>query len=56
MRAVRDEDPEVARVLLDQMLVKYLGIEARDPRPTEGGDPAANAQAYGCIFRLEPRG
>jgi hypothetical protein len=55
LRAVRDEDPEVGRALLEQMLVKYLGIEAEGARPAQGGDPEANAQAYGCAFRLEPR-
>jgi hypothetical protein len=56
LRAVRDEDPDVARALLDQMLVKYLGIEAEGARPAEGGDPEGNARAYGCLFRLDARG
>lgn len=54
LRAVRDEDPEVGRALLDQMLLKYLGIAAEDARPTSGGDPSRGS-AYGCVFRLEPR-
>jgi hypothetical protein len=55
LRAVRDDDPEVGRALLDQMLVKYLGIEAQGARPVEGGDPETQGRAYGCAFRLEPR-
>ena len=55
MRAVREEDPVVGRALLEQMLVKYLGIEAQDPQPAQGGDPATRGRAYGCVFRLEPR-
>ena len=55
LRAVRDEDPAVGRALLDEMLRKYLGIEAVDPRPVEGQGPEETARAYGCAFRLEPR-
>lgn len=54
LRAVRDEDPEIGRALLDQMLLKYLGIVAEEARPTSGGDPSRGS-AYGCLFRLEPR-
>jgi hypothetical protein len=54
-RLVREEDPDVSRALLDQVLVKYLGIQAEDARPTNGGDPARQARAYGCLFRVEER-
>jgi hypothetical protein len=55
LRAVREEDPALESALLAQMLVKYLGIEAEAPRPAEPGTPQADARAYLCAFRMEPR-
>jgi hypothetical protein len=55
LRALREEDPEVVQALVEQMLIKYLGIEAEQPRPVEGVTPEADGRAYGCVFRLEPR-
>jgi hypothetical protein len=55
LRAVREEDPEVARALLEQMLAKYLGIEAEDPTPVADGNAEAGTRAYLCAFRMEPR-
>jgi hypothetical protein len=37
------------------MLVKYLGIEAEDPRPVADEPGPGGTRAYGCLFRLEPR-
>jgi hypothetical protein len=55
LRAVREDDPEVGRALLVQMLAKYLGIEAEDPTPVADTSPEAGARAYLCAFRMEPR-
>ena len=55
LRAVREEDPARGDALLRQMLVKYLGIEAEDPRPLAAEPDAGETRAYGCLFRLEPR-
>jgi hypothetical protein len=55
LRAVRDEDPALGEALLRQMLVKYLGIEAEDPRSLAGEPGEGETRAYGCLFRMEPR-
>jgi hypothetical protein len=55
LRAVRDEDPAVGEALLGQMLVKYLGLEAEDPRPLAHEPGTGETRAYGCFFRTEPR-
>lgn len=55
LRAIREEDTEVVQALVEQMLIKYLGIEAEQPRPVEGVTPEADGRAYGCAFRMEPR-
>jgi len=55
LRAVREEDPAPGEALLRQMLVKYLGIEAEEPRPLAAEPGEGAARAYGCLFRLEPR-
>lgn len=55
LRAIRDEDPEIEQALIEQMLIKYLGIEAERPRPVAGVTPDADGRAYGCAFRMEPR-
>jgi hypothetical protein len=55
LRAVRDEDPAVGEALLRQMLVKYLGLEAEDPRPLAHEPGPGETRAYGCLFRMEPR-
>jgi hypothetical protein len=55
LRAVREEDPARGDALLRQMLVKYLGIEAEDPRPVADEPGPGGTRAYGCLFRLEPR-
>ena len=41
--------------LLRQMLVKYLGLEAQDPRPLAHEPGPGETRAYGCLFRMEPR-
>ena len=55
LRAVEEKDPEVWRALIEQMLIKYLGIEAEQPRPVAGVTPESEGRAYGCAFRMEPR-
>ena len=55
LRAVRDEDPTVGEALLRQMMLKYLGVDADDPRPVDAAPTPGEARAYGCAFRMEPR-
>jgi hypothetical protein len=55
LRAVREEDPGVARALLEQMLAKYLGVEAEGPTLVADGGSEASARATVCAFRMEPR-
>jgi hypothetical protein len=55
LRAIREEDPQVQQALIDQMLIKYLGIEAERPQPVADVTPEAEGRAYGCAFRMEPR-
>jgi hypothetical protein len=55
LRAVRDEDAAVGEALLRQALVKYLGIEAEDPRLLAHAPGPGETRAYGCIFRMERR-
>ncbi len=55
LRAVLDEDPARGEGLLQQMLVKYLGIEADAARPLAPPRAPGEARAYGCAFRMDPR-
>jgi len=55
LRAVPEEDPALGAALLRQMLLKYLGIEAEDPRSLAAEPGERETRAYGCLFRLEPR-
>jgi hypothetical protein len=56
LRVIQEEDPEIWRALIEKMLIKYLGIEAEQPHPVAGVTPDSDGRAYGCAFRVEPRG
>jgi hypothetical protein len=52
LRARRNDDPAIAQALLEQMLEKYLGVQAVSPQAVAG---EAAGRAYGCAFAMEPR-
>jgi hypothetical protein len=53
LRALREEDRQVQSALIEQLLRKYMGIEAPGAQTANGNDPSH--RPYECLFRLEAR-